>query len=93
MILASADPGPRYERWGDDVISDQGHTHGPPTGPTRRADMVVHRERGGVVFSVGSIAWSGCLIDDDNPIATVTANVLGELARERPFTALAGERV
>ncbi len=93
VILASADPGPRYERWGDDVISDQGHTHGPPTGPTRRADMVVHRERGGVVFSVGSIAWSGCLIDDDNPIATVTANVLGELARERPFTALAGERV
>ena len=58
---------------------------------SRRADMVVHRARGGVVFSVGSIAWSGCLIDDDNPVATVTANVLAELARERPFTALGGE--
>ena len=38
------------------------------------------------MFSVGSIAWSGCLGDDEaNPIARITENVLRELARERPF--------
>jgi hypothetical protein len=52
-----------------------------------RADMVVRRVAGeGVVFSVGSIAWTGCLDGDDaNPVARVTENVLAELSRERPF--------
>jgi hypothetical protein len=43
------------------------------------------------VFSVGSIAWTGCLTDDgengENPVARVTENVLRELAREHPFEA------
>ena len=38
------------------------------------------------MFSVGSIAWTGCLGDDDaNPVSRVTANALAELGRERPF--------
>jgi hypothetical protein len=38
------------------------------------------------VFSVGSIAWTGCLEgDDSNPVARVTENALRELGRERPF--------
>ena len=51
--------------------------------------MVLRRDPdGGAVFSVGSIAWTGCLDGDaDNPVARVTTNVLAELARERPFSA------
>ena len=60
---------------------------GPPR--SARADMVLRRvEGGGAVFSVGSIAWTGCLAGDDaNPVARVTENVLRELDRERPFGA------
>jgi hypothetical protein len=49
--------------------------------------MVVRRGRGqGTVFSVGSIAWTGCLDGDDaNPVARVTENVLAELALDEPF--------
>ena len=50
--------------------------------PPLRADMVVRRRpEGGAVFSVGSIAWTGCLAaDDDNPVSRVTENALAELA-------------
>jgi N,N-dimethylformamidase len=44
-----------------------------------RADMVLlETATGGAVFSVGSIAWVGGLVVDgrDNPVATVTRNVL-----------------
>ena len=82
-VLASAAVGPRYTVWPDDVRD------GPGTAPKRRADMVLRRVAGGgTVFSVGSIAWTGCLRDEDaNPVARVTENVLVELARERPFEA------
>jgi N,N-dimethylformamidase len=72
---------PDYEVWPDDVRD------GPAAAPKRRADMVVRLAAGGgTVFSVGSIAWTGCLDGDDlNPVARVTENVLRELAAERPF--------
>ena len=72
---------------------------GPTTSATpstprrkRRADIVLRLPpAGGTVFSVGSIAWSGCLGDEEaNPIARITENVLRELARERPFEAARG---
>jgi N,N-dimethylformamidase beta subunit-like, C-terminal len=79
--LASASVGPEYSTWPDDVRD------GSAAAPKRRADMVLRRPLGGgAVFSVGSIAWTGCLEGDDaNPVARVTENVLRELQRERPF--------
>jgi N,N-dimethylformamidase len=81
VVLASADVGPDYDTWPDDVRD------GPGVQPKRRADLVLRRaDSGGTVFSVGSIAWTGCLEGDDgNPVALVTENALRELARERPF--------
>jgi len=80
--LASAAVGPAYSIWPDDVRD------GADVAPKRRADVVLRRPPGGgAVFSVGSIAWSGCLVDDDNPVARVTGNVLRELGRDRPFEA------
>ena len=80
-LLASASLGAEYSIWPDDV-RDTEHAV-----PKRRADIVLRLPpAGGTVFSVGSIAWSGCLGDDEaNPIARITENVLRELARERPF--------
>jgi N,N-dimethylformamidase len=78
--------GPGYSVWPDDTVEDSDHPlH--EAGPRARADMVVRRGRGqGTVFSVGSIAWTGCLDGDDaNPVARVTENVLAELARDEPF--------
>ena len=80
-VLASARMADGYEIWPDDVID------GPGDGGEARADMVlVRRPEGGAVFSVGSIAWTGCLEDDGGTVSRVTANVLAELGRERPFT-------
>ena len=78
--------GAEYSIWPDDV-RDTEHA-----APKRRADIVLRLPpAGGTVFSVGSIAWSGCLGDDEaNPIARITENVLRELARERPFEAARG---
>ncbi len=80
-VLASAALGSEYAVWPDDVRD------GPQAALKRRADMVLRRPPGaGRVFSVGSIAWTGCLRSDDaNPVARVTENVLLELAREHPF--------
>ena len=80
-LLATATMGEGYDVWPDDV-RDTVHAE-----PKLRADMVLRRVAGGgTVFSVGSIAWTGCLeADDDNPVARVTENVLRELASERPF--------
>ncbi|WP_347270663.1 N,N-dimethylformamidase beta subunit family domain-containing protein [Rhizorhabdus histidinilytica] len=49
-----------------------------------RADLVLipgHGRRGDI-FSVGSIAWTGCLLTDDgaNKVATITGNVLRRFA-------------
>ena len=70
-----------HRPWPDDVVYDPGEAAAP------RADIViVRRPEGGAVFSVGSIAWTGCLADDDdNPVSRVTANALAELGREAPF--------
>ena len=85
--LATAALGPGYAAWPDDTVEDAEHAREDELGPRMRADMVVRRVAGeGVVFSVGSIAWTGCLDGDDaNPVARVTENVLAELSRERPF--------
>ena len=60
----------------------------PPDGPHAfvRADMVYFETpNGGAVFSVGSIAWRGCLShnDYDNTVSRVTGNVLRRFAADR----------
>ena len=61
----------------------------PPTdGPHAfvRADMVYFETpNGGAVFSVGSIAWRGCLSynDYDNTVSRVTGNVLRRFAADQ----------
>jgi N,N-dimethylformamidase len=80
VVLASAAMGDGYVLWPDDVIDDPSHP------PPLRADMtLVRRPEGGAVFSVGSIAWTGCLVTDENAISRITANVLTELASPEPF--------
>lgn len=80
-LLATAQVADGYAPWPDDVVDD------PDGGGPLRADMVVcRRPEGGAVFSVGSIAWTGCLArDDGNPVSRVTENALAELARHVPF--------
>ena len=80
VVLASAEMPDGYVLWPDDVIDD------PAAPPPLRADMTLHRRsEGGAVFSVGSIAWTGCLGDETNAVSRVTANVLTELERPHPF--------
>jgi N,N-dimethylformamidase len=80
VVLASAALGDGYELWPDDVIDD------PDSSSPLRADMaLVRRPEGGAVFAVGSIAWTGCLGEDDNSISRVTANVLAELSKPEAF--------
>ena len=56
----------------------------------RRHGPAAADRRAGAVFSVGSIAWTGCLVgDDDNPVARVTENVL---ARARARASVRGRR-
>jgi N,N-dimethylformamidase len=55
--------------------------------PLVRADLVFYEGRnGGAVFSTGSIAWCGALLDDDcnNDVSRITENVLRRFAREGP---------
>jgi N,N-dimethylformamidase len=55
--------------------------------PLVRADLVFfERPNGGAVFSTGSIAWCGALLDDDcdNDISRITQNVLRRFAAEGP---------
>ncbi len=88
-LATAAALGPAYAVWPDDTVEDVDHPLDTDGEPRARADMVLRRDPGGgTVFSVGSIAWTGCLDGDaDNPVARVTTNVLAELARERPFSA------
>jgi len=54
-------------------------THGGGDSPFVRADMTLFaNDRGGMVFSVGSIAWSASLAHNfgDNNVARVTRNVI-----------------
>ena len=56
--------------------------------PRVRADMVFFETpNGGAVFSVGSIAYAGCLPlhRGDNDIPRITANVLRRFLDPRPF--------
>ena len=60
----------------------------PPDGPHAfvRADMVYFETpNNGAVFSVGSIAWRGCLSHNnyDNTVSRVTANVLRRFAADQ----------
>ncbi len=62
VVLATARVGHGYAPWPDDVVDD------PGGGGELRADMTLHRRpEGGAVFSVGSIAWTGCLGERRQP--------------------------
>ena len=81
-VLAASRELAGYEPWPDDVVDDADEKP-----PAIRAEMTLHGGDGrGYVFATGSIAWTGCLGEDDNPVARVTENALRELASDRPFS-------
>lgn len=75
-----------YQATSEDVLTSDS-LQGGTVSPLVRADMVFYEGRnGGAVFSTGSIAWCGALLDDDcdNDVARITENVLRRFAREGP---------
>jgi N,N-dimethylformamidase beta subunit-like, C-terminal/Concanavalin A-like lectin/glucanases superfamily len=77
-----------YQATSEDILtadSKQGGT----VSPLVRADLVFYeRPRGGAVFSTGSIAWCGALLDDagDNDVSRITENVLRRFAADGPVS-------
>ena len=83
LLLASSGPlSDDYQRASEELLETP-----PTTGGTRdpdvRSDLVYFTlDGGGAVFSVGSIAWTGCLSHNAyrNNVATITGNVLRRFA-------------
>lgn len=70
----------------DVLMSDS--SQGGCISPLVRSDMVFFEcPGGGAVFSVGSIAWSGCLAFNnyDNNVSSITENVLNRFLSSEPF--------
>ncbi len=77
-----------YQGTSEDVLTSDSQ-QGGTVSPLVRADMVFYEGRnGGAVFSTGSIAWCGALLDDDcnNDVSRITENVLRRFAREGPVS-------
>jgi N,N-dimethylformamidase len=77
-----------YQATSEDVLTSDS-LQGGTVSPLVRADMVFYeRPNGGAVFSTGSIAWCGALLDDDgeNDVSRITENVLRRFAREGPVS-------
>jgi len=75
-----------YQATSEDILTSDSR-QGGTVSPLVRADMVFfERARGGAVFSTGSIAWCGALLDNDcqNDISKITENVLRRFARDGP---------
>ena len=81
LLASTAEPPETYYR-----AIEHGVGRGPHD-PLVRGDMTYfERGRGGVVFSVGSITWSGSLSyrDYDNNVALISTNVLRDFVRRGP---------
>ena len=75
-----------YDVWPDDVVE-------APEPGAIRAEMTLHGGDGrGFVFAVGSIAWTGCLVDDESAVARVTENALRYARARAAVPAAAGQR-
>ena len=77
-----------YQATSEDVLTSDSQ-QGGTVSPLVRADMVFYEgPNGGAVFSTGSIAWCGALLDEDgeNDVSRITENVLRRFAREGPVT-------
>lgn len=75
-----------YQATSEDILTSDSR-QGGTVSPLVRADMVFYeRPNGGAVFSTGSIAWCGALLDDDcdNDVSLITENVLRRFAAEGP---------
>jgi N,N-dimethylformamidase len=75
-----------YQATSEDILTSDSR-QGGTVSPLVRADMVFfERPNGGAVFSTGSIAWCGALLDEDcdNDVSRITENVLRRFAREGP---------
>ena len=95
LVASSVGHSERYAAFIDERLEYTQGKDGMPTDapPPRdrphvfvRADMVYFETpNGGAVFSVGSIAWRGCLSYDnyDNTVSRVTGNVLRRFAADR----------
>ena len=78
LLASSFGHGDTYSGATEDGPQHAGRTH-EGDDPLLRSDMVYFEgPRGGAVFSVGSIAWCGCLSynDCDNNVSRITENVL-----------------
>jgi len=77
-----------YQATSEDILTADS-LQGGTVSPLVRADMVFYEgPNGGAVFSTGSIAWCGALLDEDghNDVSRITENVLRRFAREGPVT-------
>jgi N,N-dimethylformamidase len=87
IVLATADGFTDvYQATSEDILTSDSQ-QGGTVSPFVRADMVFYeRPNGGAVFSTGSIAWCGALLDDDgdNDVSRITENVLRRFADEGP---------
>lgn len=75
-----------YQATSEDILTSDSQ-QGGTVSPLVRADMVFYeRPNGGAVFSTGSIAWCGALLDDDcdNDVSRITENVLRRFASKGP---------
>jgi N,N-dimethylformamidase len=75
-----------YQATSEDILTADS-LQGGTVSPLVRADMVFYeRPNGGAVFSTGSIAWCGALLDDDcdNDVSRITETVLRRFSDEGP---------
>ncbi len=77
-----------YQSTSEDILTSDSK-QGGTVSPLVRSDIVFYeRPNGGAVFSTGSIAWCGALLDDggENDIARITENVLRRFSAEGPVS-------
>jgi N,N-dimethylformamidase beta subunit-like, C-terminal len=77
-----------YQATSEDILTSDSQ-QGGTVSPLVRSDLVFfERPNGGAVFSTGSIAWCGSLLDDDcdNDVSRITANVLRRFAADEPVS-------
>lgn len=75
-----------YQATSEDILTSDSQ-QGGTVSPLVHADMVFfERPNGGAVFSTGSIAWCGALLDEacDNDVSRITKNVLRRFAGAGP---------
>jgi N,N-dimethylformamidase len=89
LVLATAGGfSDAYQAASEDILTSDSQ-QGGTVSPHVRADLVFFEgPNDGAVFSTGSIAWCGALLEDDcqNDISRITENVLRRFARSGPIS-------